>query len=99
MSRPDFRGCPFNNAAAEAPAGDAQRLAIKEYRDWLRCLFAGLAAGTGVAGSDALTDALIVLYDGALATAEVGGTARAKALTAKRIARLTLAAAKVSGSA
>jgi AcrR family transcriptional regulator len=25
VSRPDFRGCPFNNAAAEAPAGDAQR--------------------------------------------------------------------------
>jgi len=22
VSRPDFRGCPFNNAAAEAPAGD-----------------------------------------------------------------------------
>jgi hypothetical protein len=24
VSRPDFRGCPFNNAAAEAPAGDAR---------------------------------------------------------------------------
>src|SRR5271163_113397 len=99
VSRPDFRGCPFNNAAAEAPAGDAQRLAIKEYRDWLRRLFAELAAGTGVADSEALTDALIVLYDGALASAEMGGCARAPALTAKRIARLTLAAAKVSGSA
>src|ERR1700730_2417463 len=99
VSRPDFRGCPFNNAAAEAPAGDAQRLAIKEYRDWLRGLFAELAARTRVADADGLTDALIVLYDGALATAEMGGTARATALTAKRIARLTLAAAKVSGSA
>jgi hypothetical protein len=29
----------------------------------------------------------------------MGGTARATALTAKRIARLTLAAAKVSGAA
>ena len=71
VSRPDFRGCPFNNAAAEAPAGDAQRLAIKEYRDWLRCLFAELAARTGVADSEAL----IVLYDGALASAEMGGAA------------------------
>ena len=96
---PTSRGCPFNNAAAEAPAGDAQRLAIKEYRDWLRSLFAELAARTGVADADALTDALIVLYDGALATAEMGSSARAAALTAKRIARLTLAAAKVSGSA
>jgi AcrR family transcriptional regulator len=94
VSLPEFRGCPFNNAAAEAPAGAAQRLAIKEYRDWLRCLFADLAAGTGVTDCEALTDALIVLYDGALAAAEMGSSARAKALTAKRIARLTLAAGK-----
>src|ERR1700752_2188664 len=56
VSRPDFRGCPFNNAAAEAPAGDAQRLAIKEYRDWLRSLFAELVAGTGVADCEGLSD-------------------------------------------
>src|SRR6202012_4162045 len=62
VSRPDFRGCPFNNAAAEAPAGEAQRLAIKEYRDWLRRLFVELAAGTGVADCESLTDALVVLY-------------------------------------
>jgi AcrR family transcriptional regulator len=99
VSRHDFRGCAFKNAAAEAPAGEAQRLAIKGYRDWLRSMFAELAAGTGVADSEALTDALILLYDGALATAEMGSGARATALTAKRIARLTLAAAKVSGSA
>jgi AcrR family transcriptional regulator len=98
VSLPEFRGCPFNNAAAEAPAGEAQRLAIKEYRDWLRRSFVRLAADTGVSDSEALADALIVLYDGALATAEMGGTSRAAALTAKRIARLTLAAAKVSGS-
>jgi AcrR family transcriptional regulator len=98
VSLPEFRGCPFNNAAAEAPAGEAQRLAIKEYRDWLRRSFVRLAADTGASDSEALADALIVLYDGALATAEMGGTPRAAALTAKRIARLTLAAAKVSGS-
>jgi AcrR family transcriptional regulator len=98
VSLPEFRGCPFNNAAAEAPAGEAQRLAIKEYRDWLRRSFVRLAAETGASDSEALADALIVLYDGALAAAEMGGTPRAAALTAKRIARLTLAAAKVSGS-
>jgi AcrR family transcriptional regulator len=99
VSLPDFRGCPFVNAAAEAPAGEAQRLAIKQYRDWVRQSFLELAADTGVPESAALADALIVLYDGALATAEVGGTARAAALTAKRIARLTLAAAQASSSA
>jgi hypothetical protein len=74
-------------------------LAIKGYRDWLRQTFLKLAADTGVADSQALADALTVLYDGALATAEMGSGARAAAITAKRIARLTLAAAKVSSSA
>jgi AcrR family transcriptional regulator len=99
VSLPEFRGCPFVNASAEAPAGEAQQLAIKEYRTWLRRSFLQLAADTGVADSEALADALIVLYDGALATAEMGGTARTAAMTAKRIARLTLAAAKASSSA
>ncbi len=98
VSRPDFRGCPFNNAAAEAPAGQAQRLAINEYRDWLRQSFRQLAVDTGAADSEALTDALIVLYDGALATTNTAEPARAAAMTAKRIARLTLAAAKASSS-
>jgi len=98
VSRPEFRGCPFNNAAAEAPAGQAQRLAINEYRDWLRQCFRQLAVDTGAADPDALTDALIVLYDGALATTNTAEPARAAAMTAKRIARLTLAAAKASSS-
>ena len=98
VSLPEFRGCPFNNAAAEAPAGEAPQLAIKDYRDWLRQTFLKLAADTGVAGSQALADAFTVLYDGALATAEMNSGARAAAMTAKRIARLTLAAAKASSS-
>jgi AcrR family transcriptional regulator len=98
VSLPEFRGCPFNNAAAEAPAGQSQELAIKEYRDWLRQSFRQLAGDTGVADSEALADALIVLYDGALATAKSAEPARAAAMTAKRIARLTLAAAKASSS-
>ena len=94
VSLPEYRGCPFHNAAAEAPAGEAQQLAIKEYRTWLRRSFLQLAADTGVSDSEALADALIVLYDGALATAGTAEPARAAAMTAKRIARLTLAAAR-----
>jgi AcrR family transcriptional regulator len=99
VSLPEYRGCPFHNAAAEAPAGEAQQLAIKEYRAWLRRSFLQLAADTGVSDSEALADALIVLYDGALATAGTAELARAAAMTAKRIARLTLAVAKASSSA
>jgi AcrR family transcriptional regulator len=99
VSLPEYRGCPFHNAAAEAPAGEAQQLAIKEYRTWLRRSFLQLAADTGVSDSEALADALIVLYDGALATAGTAEPARTAAMTAKRIARLTLAVAKASSSA
>ncbi len=99
VSRPDFRGCPFVNAAAEAPAGEAQELAIKEYRRWVRQAFKTLATETGVTDPAALADAVILLYDGALATAEVAKTARAAAMTAKRIARLTIAVAKASSPA
>jgi AcrR family transcriptional regulator len=99
VSLPEFRGCPFANSTAEAPAGESQQLANKEYRDWVRQSFLELATNTGVADSEALADALIVLYDGALATASTTEPARAAAMTAKRIARLTLAAAKASSSA
>jgi AcrR family transcriptional regulator len=99
VSRPDFRGCPFVNASAEVPAGESHREAIEEYRDWLRQSFLELAAATGVADSAALADALVVLYDGALATATTTRPARNAAMAAKRIARLTLAATKASTSA
>ena len=79
MSLPEFRGCPFENADAEAPAGECQELATKEYRDWLRQFFLELAADTGVTDSDALADALIVLYNGALTTANTAEPARSAA--------------------
>jgi hypothetical protein len=41
---------------------------------------------------------LVLLYDGALATASTAEPARTAAMTAKRIARLTLAAANASRS-
>jgi AcrR family transcriptional regulator len=99
VSLPEYRGCPFHNAAGEAPVGEAQQLAIEEYRDWLRQSFLQLAADTGVSDSEALADALIVLYDGALATTGTAELARNAAMTAKRIAQLTLAAARAVSSA
>jgi AcrR family transcriptional regulator len=98
VSLPEFRGCPFDNAAAEVPGGECQKQANDEYRDWLRRYFLELAEATGVADPQALADALIVLYNGALATANTAKPARIAGITAKRIARLTLAAAKASSS-
>jgi AcrR family transcriptional regulator len=99
VSLPEYRGCPFHNAAAEVPAGEAQQMAIKEYRTWLRQSFLQLAADTGVSDSEALADALTVLYDGALATTGTAEPARNAAMAAKRITRLTLAVARASSSA
>jgi AcrR family transcriptional regulator len=98
VSLPEFRGCPFDSAAAEAPTGQCQVLAIKEYRDWLHHSLVQLAVDTGVPDSRALAEALIVLYNGALASANTASPSRAAAMTAKRLARLTLAAAKASSS-
>src|SRR5262245_49312654 len=96
----------LTSAAAPSPTpppksrpGEAQQLAITEYRDWLRQIFLKVAAGTGVADSQALADALTILLNGALATTEKDSGAHAAAMTAIRIARLTLAAARSSSSA
>ena len=72
---------------------------MTEYRHWVRQSVNALASATEVADPDALADALIVLYDGALATAKLARTARPAAITANRIARLTVAAAKASSPA
>ena len=98
LSLPEYRGCPFDSAAAEAPVGKCQVMAIQEYRDWLNQSLLRLAADTGVPDTQALAEALIVLFNGALASANTGPPARAAAMTAKRLARLTLAAAKASSS-
>ena len=71
-------------------------MATREFRTWLRQSFAEWAGETGVADPEGLVDALVVLYDGALATANMDNAARTAALTAKRIARLTVAAARAS---
>jgi AcrR family transcriptional regulator len=97
-SLPDYRGCPFINAAAETPVGEAHEQATKEFRAWLRDTMRELVDDTGVANPDALVDALVVLYDGAITTAVMDHTSSAAAKTAKRIARLTLAVAKASST-
>ena len=47
FAQPDFRGCAFINAAAEAPAGSAEELAAKNFRTWLHELFAALVTAGG----------------------------------------------------
>lgn len=68
--RPDFRGCPFLNARSEvtAPTHPAQQV-TKGQRDYLHELVGTLVRETGVSSPERLTHALLLLMDGATATA------------------------------
>jgi len=94
-----FRGSEFVNAAAEARDNDAVMKAAKKFRKSLRQFFNDLAAQTGANDPVALADQLIILHDGAIATAQMDKTSRSVAVTAKQMARLALNAAGVQTSA
>jgi AcrR family transcriptional regulator len=92
IGSPDFRGCAFINAAAEAPAGSAEELATKDFRTWLHELFATLVAEAGYPNGDRLTVQLVLLYDGANIAAQMDHNPAA-ALAAREAAGELLSAA------
>src|ERR1700712_1095319 len=49
FAEPNFRGCAFVNASAEANRGSRIQEAADQYREWVRELFEGLAGEVGVA--------------------------------------------------
>ncbi|MFJ6461185.1 TetR/AcrR family transcriptional regulator [Streptomyces sp. NPDC091387] len=65
FDRPDFRGCAFIRAGAEAGPGGMVQEAADAFRRWMRELFTRLAAEAGAADPDALGHQLQLLYDGA----------------------------------
>ena len=73
---PAFRGCAFNNASAEvADPAHPIRVATREQRAWIHEVFSGLARElAGAAGAERLAGSLMVLYDGAAATAVIDGS-------------------------
>jgi AcrR family transcriptional regulator len=61
---PDFRGCAFTAAAAEAPAGGLVDKAAESYRRDVRSLFTELAAAAGAPDPGLLASQLQLIYDG-----------------------------------
>jgi AcrR family transcriptional regulator len=61
---PDFRGCAFTAAAAEAPAGGRVDEAAESYRRDIRALFTELAAAVGAPDPVLLGSQLQLIYDG-----------------------------------
>lgn len=93
FSKPDFRGCAFTNAAAEAQPGSAEDLAVAKFREWIHQLFGQLATAAGAVEPQELADQMVVLYDGANTTAQMDKSP-APAATAKSMARLVIGASE-----
>lgn len=64
FAEPDFRGCAFVTASAEAPHGGLIEKAADDYRTDIRELFTELAEQAGAADPDLLARQLQLLYDG-----------------------------------
>lgn len=94
MRDPAFRGCAFANATAESEAGGVAEQATDEYRAWVRSLFTDLATELGVPEPGALAEQLVMLYDGANASARMDRNPGA-ALAARAAAEALLDAALV----
>lgn len=77
FAQPGFRGCAFLMANAEIPAGERTRPVCDSYRGWIRDLFHRLAKDAGARQPAALTQQLMLLYDGALVAAQMDGNAAA----------------------
>lgn len=71
-ARPDFRGCAFAAADAEAERGGLVDTTVQQYRSWIRGLFRDLGRDAGAHDPDLLAVQLQALYDGAALAAGNG---------------------------
>ncbi len=75
FARPDYHGCAFNRATAEAQPGSAAYEVPRAYRRWLRGFLRDLAAAAGAPDPDILASQIQLLYDGAMMAASLDGEA------------------------
>jgi AcrR family transcriptional regulator len=72
---PGYNGCPFINASAEAATTDAVREVRDQHRAKVRELFAHLGREAGAHNPEALSQQLMILYDGSAVVAQLDHTA------------------------
>jgi AcrR family transcriptional regulator len=89
VGEPGYRGCAFANASAEAPPDSVEAVALRAFRGWLSDLFLDLTTEAGYADPQDVADRLRLLYDGAVATAQLD-THPAAVRLAKEMAGLVL---------
>jgi AcrR family transcriptional regulator len=88
-AKPDFRGCAFTRAGAEARPGSSVKAMCDESRAWNLALFADLAKQAGASDPDRVAQELRVLYDGAMVSAHVD-TSESAVAAARSVAELVL---------
>ena len=98
MAAPGFRGCAFNRAAAESKAGTPVKSACDDARSWMKALFTSLARDAGAVDPDHLASQLVLLYDGAAVSGQLGAGSSA-AVAAREMAALMLDAATTTARA
>jgi AcrR family transcriptional regulator len=86
---PDYRGCPFVNAAAEYPdPAHPVRQAIAEHRRWLRDLCRELLADGGHPDAERTADILLILRDGLSVGLDLDDPARVRVAAQETFARM-----------
>ncbi len=89
FAQPDYRGCAFVNATAEAAPDSVEAQAASVFRSWVHDLFLDLATNAGAKDPKQLAQTLVLLYDGAVATSQMDHTPT-PASTARQTAELVL---------
>jgi AcrR family transcriptional regulator len=89
VARPDFRGCAFARASAEARPGSSVKAMCDQSRAWHLALFADLARQAGAADPDRVAQQLRLLYDGVATSAHVDTNSTAAA-AARAVVELVL---------
>jgi len=97
VANPGYRGCAFVRADAEQAGGEAARAVTETARSWLRELFLSLVREAGARNPSALSQQLVLLYDGATVSAQMDGSSAA-ALSARSLAASLLDASAASKS-
>lgn len=71
VASPGYNGCPFANANAEAGPGGVEAAALRTFREWLSSMLLELASEAGFAEPRDVADKVRLLYDGAVANAQL----------------------------
>ncbi|MEV0699265.1 TetR/AcrR family transcriptional regulator [Saccharopolyspora sp. NPDC050389] len=99
FAEPGFRGCAFLNSFGElGGSSPAAAAAARDHKDELRHYLRKLVGELDVADPDQLAEQLLVLVDGATATAAVGGDPGPARSARAAAAALITAASRCAGS-